>query len=105
MDEALVISTLAGATCRAWDFMATHDQLVVKLKLPSGETKFLCATMCSRISMPTSWRFTNPRIERRDEYHYALVDEGVEIVCEELLLGNTDMSWPRRALDQPTASE
>lgn len=101
MDQALVVSTLAGASGRAWDFMATHDQLVVKLRLPTGETKFLCATMCSRISLPTSWRFANPKIERRGEHRYALVDvdSNVEIVCEELTIASADMSWPRRVVE------
>lgn len=87
MNEAAIEAVLSTrGYMRLYGFTQTHERLVVECH-GEGQRRFLHFVLIKRVNTPVDWNSKSPTVERHgDRLHYR--DEGVEIVCEEMLVND-----------------
>lgn len=87
MNEAAIESVLSTrGSMRLFGFTQSHERLVVECH-HQGRRSFVHFVLVERINAPAGWDTKSPTVARLgSRLHYR--DEGVEIVCEEMLVND-----------------
>jgi hypothetical protein len=83
------LAAFVGWQARLWDYTPTHDRLVIRLVAPDQTQAFLVFSLCESLNVPTLWHLVNPTVVRAEVPFVEFVDDGVRILCEEVLLQPT----------------
>jgi hypothetical protein len=81
------IQELVGASARLWDFICTHNHLVIEVTTVESKRRFLFLSGCIKISAPTSWLVKSPQFTAaEDARFFEFCDNGVRIMCQDASL-------------------
>jgi hypothetical protein len=76
------IQRLVGMNARLWDFMPSHDHLVIKCT-KNAEELFLVLSGCNEIDTPVFWNVEAPRVSPIDGGFFEFVDSNVRITFQD----------------------
>jgi hypothetical protein len=77
------VEKLVGMKARLWDFMPSHDHLVIRLVDKSDAEQFLVLSGCEEISAPVFWYVQAPRFASTGGKFFEFLDNRVRIVCQD----------------------
>jgi hypothetical protein len=83
------IQRLSGMKARLWDFMPSHDRLVIMLMSKDAEEQFLVLSGCDEICAPVFWHVQAPRFVPASGAFFEFVDTNVRISCQDASLQET----------------
>jgi hypothetical protein len=76
---------LIGGKARFTSYTSSHDRLTVEI-VSTATLKRLQCIFCQKISAPTFWTLTVPEVTEGGNGFVNFRDQGVEIVCQEVVL-------------------
>jgi len=83
------VENLTGMKARLWDFMSSHDHLVIRLVDKDATERFLVLSGCDEISAPVFWHVQTPRYTPAGGAFFEFTDTRVRIVCQDSSLQDT----------------
>jgi len=80
------LAALVGMKARLWNFMPSHDHLVIRFVDRNSAELFLVLSGCEELAAPVFWEVQDPQYAAVSDDLFSFTDNRVRIVCRDAVL-------------------